>query len=169
MAKNNIMFIDMTIPDTQGARRVYTEDSSTIVVKHPGWAFEDSADEHMDLFMICGQDFDSAKNVQLLVTWKPAAATTGGVRWEASLIEITDSSTDIDALDWTSGYTAATGATSSAPTPLGECITATLTFSSHGLAAGDKFHCRLYRDVSHAGDTMFGDAYILYPRFQEAS
>lgn len=171
MANSTIDIIEMSIPDSDGAGPVTTEDSSTPPVKHPGFSYDDSTDEYIDLFCICGEAFDGAKNVELVVSWKPASsiASSVGVRWEADLIEIVDSSTDIDAISWPTGYTSATGVTSTAPTTLGHIVTATLSFASHGLVAGDKFHCRLYRDVSHAGDDMAGDAYVMYPRFLEAA
>jgi hypothetical protein len=171
MAKSNVIITDMSIPNTNGARPITVEDATTNPVKYPGWAFQAStANESIDLFGVCTDEFDSSKDIEIRITWTGASATSGNVKWDSYFLRIVDDSTDLDALDVYTDHDLDT-VTDAAPGTATHVTTVTITIAQadHGMTAGDKFHLRLERDQADGADTMSGDAYMLWARLREAA
>lgn len=159
--QQSVFITGMSIPDSNGCEPITVEDASTDAVKYTGWSFDDSTDEYLDLFGYCGAGFDSSKDLEIVITaGKSAADANHGASFDAVLKKMVDSSTDLDALNVT-GHTASDGALDlTLPATVHQFISGTITFSSHGLSAGDRFHMRLFRDVSDTNDNYPQDVYV---------
>lgn len=95
-------------------------------------------------------------NLTVRVRYSMASATTGDVVWGAQIRALTPGDAQ-DAV--TDTFAAANTVTDTVPGTVGHMAEAVITLSSlDGLAAGDYFTLRLYRDADAAGDTATGDA-----------
>ena len=100
--------------------------------------------------------------------WMATSATTGDVLWEFSLKSVSDDADDLD-----TKASAAANAASAAPTasPSGEVKYTTVTFTDgadmDSVAAGEYFQCTLTRNADGAGDTMTGDAELVFVEIRE--
>ena len=100
----------------------------------------------------------------VMVTWTASTAIANGVTWGSS---IERGNTDIDANSFATQQTAnsTTNATSGIPT------TTSITHSSganmDSLAAGEPFWLQIQRVVADGGDTMAGDAELIFVVLRE--
>lgn len=159
-AQENIKATDFRIPKTGGALPGIVEDASTDKVPYPIWKFEGANIASVDLFGFCTAAFKSTKNIELIIAWHAATASTGDIRLEALIKKIVRdaSHTDISTLNITGHVSAGVKSTLSASGA--KYTTATITISGHGLLAGDTWHCRLRRNPPHADDNMTGFANV---------
>lgn len=94
--------------------------------------------------------------VELL--WAATSATSGNVKWLASIENTSGSDIDADAFGSAASATAATSGTSGALTNTSLTVVAANAGSPQ---AGDAFRVKVVRDADDAADTMAGDAELI--------
>lgn len=158
--QENIIWREFRIPRTGGALTGVVDDASDDPVPYPIWKFKATDIASVDLFGWCTAAFTAAKNVEVLVAWHAATASSGDIRLEALIRKITRdaSHTNISTLNITGHVLGSVTSTLSASGT--KYTTATIAISGHGLVAGDTWHCRLRRNPPHAADTMSGFANV---------
>ena len=103
-----------------------------------------------------------SSGLKIRLAWMATTATSGNVRWGVQLERCT---TDLDA----DSFDTATLATSAANGTSGIVTVAEITATAlDGLAVGDTFRIRIYRDADDAtNDTMSGDAELIAVEVQQ--
>lgn len=165
MAASTIELSSLRVADTDGARRIVVEDSSTPIVKHMGWAYKASGPESMDLDGICQEGFDTTRAIEVVIAWLAASDTNTAhtVEWKTYLLKIVKdaSHTDLAALDVSTDYTVDTVvSTLSASGKKMTTATITIAAADHDCDEGDTFHLRIERNTAGT-DNVTGDAYLM--------
>jgi hypothetical protein len=105
-----------------------------------------------------------ASGLKIRLAWMATTATSGNVRWGVQIERMT---TDLDADSWHT----ATLVTSAANGTSGIVTIAEITATAlDGLAVGDTFRIKIYRDADDAAsDTMSGDAELIAVEVQQVA
>ena len=105
-----------------------------------------------------------ASGLKIRLAWMATTATSGNVRWGVQLMRC---NTDIDA----DSFDTATLVTSAANGTSGIVTVAEITATAiDGLAVGDTFRVKIYRDADDAvNDTMTGDAELIAVEIQQVA
>ena len=105
-----------------------------------------------------------ASGLKIRLAWMATAATSGNVRWGVQLMRC---NTDLDA----DSFDTATLVTSAANGTSGIVTVAEITTTAlDGLAVGETFRIRIYRDADDAtNDTMSGDAELIAVEVQQVA
>ena len=105
-----------------------------------------------------------ASGLKIRLAWMATTATSGNVRWGAQVMRC---NTDLDA----DSFDTATLVTSAANGTSGIVTVAEITATAlDGLAVGDTFRIRIYRDADDAtNDTMTGDAELIAVEVQQVA
>ena len=117
----------------------------------------DAATDEFAIFSGVIPDYANlVSGVKIRITWMATTATSGNVRWGVQLERCT---TDLDA----DSFDTATLVTSAANETSGIVTVAEITTTAlDGLAVGDTFRIKIYRDADDAtNDTMTGDAELI--------
>lgn len=122
-------------------------------------AFDASASETCYLCGIVPQGITGT--ITLVVKYRMASATTGGLAFDAAVEAITPG--DVLDTDTSNSFDSAnTGTDSAVPGTAGYVDELGITLSSvNSWAAGDAFRIALSRNVAHATDTATGDCEVL--------
>lgn len=125
----------------------------------PVLALDAAADEYVDFFGVLPANY-AQRDMQLVLHWTAATATSGNVVWQVQFERHTAGTFDLDSPAFGSALTttAATAANS------GQVVRSTIALS-HSAAgspiAGDSFRVRVQRTGTSGSDTMTGDAQLL--------
>jgi len=105
-----------------------------------------------------------ASGLKIRLAWMATTSTSGNVRWGVQLMRC---NTDLDA----DSYDTATLVTSAANGTSGIVTVAEITATAlDGLAVGDTFRIKIYRDADDAtNDTMTGDAELIAVEVQQVA
>jgi hypothetical protein len=105
-----------------------------------------------------------ASGLKIRLAWMATTATSGNVRWGAQIMR---GNTDLDS----DSFDTATLVTSAANGTSGIVTIAEITATAlDGLAVGDTFRIRIYRDADDAtNDTMTGDAELIAVEVQQVA
>ena len=105
-----------------------------------------------------------ASGLKIRLAWMATSATSGNVRWGAQIMRC---NTDLDA----DSFDTATLVTSAANGTSGIVTVAEITTTAlDGLAVGETFRIRIYRDADDAtNDTMTGDAELIAVEVQQVA
>lgn len=127
--------------------------------------FDASADEQALFGDVLPRHY-AGGGVTVTLVWLATTATSGNVVWSVA-IERDDTATDLDADSFATANTAtaATSATSGAPTYTTIAFTNGAQMDS--LAAGEAFRLRVQRTGTSGSDTMTGDAELLAVEVKE--
>ncbi len=105
-----------------------------------------------------------ASGLKIRLAWMATTATSGNVRWGAQLMRC-NTDLDSDSFDTATLVTSAANGTSGIVT-----IAEITTTALDGLAVGDTFRIRVYRDADDAtNDTMTGDAEMVAVEVQQVA
>ena len=105
----------------------------------------------------------------LVLFYKMASATSGGIRFGASVEAVTSGDAfDMDAGDSFDTENAASDTSVPGTAGYGKTLSITLT-NQDSLAAGDYLRIRLARKVAHADDTASGDCEISWAELRDAA
>lgn len=120
-------------------------------------AFDDSTDESVQYHFPLASDWTG--NIDLAFRWR-AAATSGDVIWAVQTACVADGETGDPSFNTASTVTdTAKGTTLQFNDASISAITVT------GCATGEELMFKLYRDADAGGDTMTGDAQLIWARF----
>lgn len=135
--------------------------------RRPVLAFDASTEEACWWTCVAAQGLTGALTV--VVSFKMASATSGGVAFGASIEAVTDGDAlDLDAAESYDTENVATVA--SVPGTAGYIDQVSITLSTaDSLAAGDYFRLKLARKVANAADTATGDCEVLAVEFRDAA
>ena len=128
--------------------------------EHALLAFDDTTDENVVFAGTIPEYMPASANVQLIIHWVAASATTGNVKWNAQVERLAAAGQDIDADGFAAAQTVTTGTNATS----GIITKTTITFTNaqaDAIAAGDALRVKVTRDADDAGDTMTGDAQVL--------
>jgi hypothetical protein len=103
-------------------------------------------------------------DLRIELLWAATSATSGNVKWLASLENTSDADIDADAFGSAASGTAATSGTSGALTKTSLNVTAANAGSP---LAGEAFRLKVVRDADDAADTMTGDAELIAVHLHE--
>tara|TARA_R110000868_G_scaffold181339_5_gene422293 strand:+ start:217 stop:639 length:423 start_codon:yes stop_codon:yes gene_type:complete len=107
-------------------------------------------------------------NLTIRVRWYADTATTGGVVWGAAIAAV--SAGDAQNMETKAFATEQLSATSTASATTHGPVEATITVSNlDSLASLDDVTLRIARKVAEAGDTMAGDALVMFVIVEYAS
>jgi hypothetical protein len=125
----------------------------------------DAATDEAAIFSGVIPDYaDLSSGLKIRLAWMATTATSGNVRWGVQLMRC-NTDLDADSFDTSAFVTSAANGTSGIVT-VAE-ITAT---ALDGLAVGDTFRIRIYRDADDAtNDTMTGDAELIAVEVQQVA
>lgn len=135
---------------------------------HPLLAFDAATDETAYWTLIAPQGITG--QLDCIITYIMASATSGAVRWEVLVEAVTDGdSTDIDAGD-SFDSTNSAGATVPGTAGFIDQITVTLT-NKDSIAAGDLVRILIRRDANGTTgtDDAAGDAYLVCAEIRDAA
>jgi hypothetical protein len=104
-------------------------------------------------------------DLRIELWWAATSATSGNVKWLASIENTSGIDIDSDSFGSTSSETAATAGTAGVLTQTSLAISAT---SAGNPQAGDAFRIKIARDAADAADTMTGDAELVAVHLYEA-
>lgn len=131
-------------------------DTSPTVGVYGSLEFHDSATEYLYRDWIVPSGWTGA--IDLKIVWF-SVVTSGNVVWQIKTFCTADNET-LDTSTWT--YNAAQTITDAAKGSGGLQNLATLAgVTTTGCAAGEVLHLKLYRDPTHASDTLAASAYLL--------
>jgi len=125
----------------------------------------DAATDEAAIFSGVIPDYaDLSSGLKIRLAWMATTATSGNVRWGVQLMRC---NTDLDA----DSFDTATLVTSAANGTSGIVTVAEITATAlDGLAVGDTFRIRIYRDADDAAnDTMTGDAELIAVEVQQVA
>ena len=143
---------DPAILDTRNARLVLGFDSSTI---------------QSGMFRGFLPRNYSGGGLTLTIIWVAASATSGDVKWGASIERNNDAGSDIDTDDFAAEQTVTSTTSGTAGVPKYSTIAFTSGGQMDSLAAGEAFHLKLRRVASDAADTMSGNGQFLACELRE--
>jgi hypothetical protein len=140
----------------------------TVINERPVLAFDATTDETARWSGVAPQGLSGT--LTALVTYMMASATTGSVRFQASLEAVSDGdATDLDA---GSSFDTANSAGATVPGTAGyiDQLSITLT-NADSIAAGDYFRLALNRDADGTSgtDDATGDCYVLAVELRDAA
>ena len=126
--------------------------------------FDPATDEFAIFSGVIPDYANLVSGLKIRLTWMATTATTGNIRWGVQFMRCT---TDLDA----DSFDAETLVTSAANSTSGIVSVAEITVTAFdGLAAGDAFRIRIYRDADDAAnDTMTGDAELIAVEIRSAA
>ena len=105
-----------------------------------------------------------ASGLKIRLAWMATTATSGNVRWGVQLMRC-NTDLDSDSFDTATLVTSAANGTSGIVT-----VAEITTTALDGLAVGDTFRIRIYRDADDAtNDTMSGDAELIAVEVQQVA
>jgi hypothetical protein len=105
-----------------------------------------------------------ASGLKIRLAWMATTATSGNVRWGVQLMRC-NTDLDSDSFDTATLVTSAANGTSGIVT-----VAEITTTALDGLAVGDTFRIRIYRDADDAtNDTMTGDAELIAVEVQQVA
>jgi len=125
---------------------------------------DSSADESAIFVGVIPEGASLGSGLKVRIRWMATTATSGVVRWGAQFMNL-NTDCDSDSFDTATEGNTTTNATSGTPN------TTELTVTNiDGLAAGDFFRLKIYREQSDtANDTMTGDAELIAVEVRSAS
>lgn len=121
-------------------------------------SFDAGTDESVQMHMPLPSDWTG--NIDLDLRWR-AAATSGNVIWAVQTICVADGETGDPAFNTASTVTDAAKGTT---LQFNDASMTTITVT--GCAAGEELMFKIYRDADAGGDTMTGDAQLIWARFK---
>jgi hypothetical protein len=129
--------------------------------------FDAATDEYAIFGAVMPRHY-SGGGLTCTIGWMATSAISGDVLWEAALKSVTDDADDLD----TKASAAANAASAATTTNLsGEVKYTTVTFTDgadmDSVAAGEYFQFTLTRNADGAGDTMTGDAELVFIEIRE--
>lgn len=134
---------------------------STTVASVEGWAFDAATDEALLTTFVAIAYGASAGNLTLTLLWYADSASSGVVRWAASIAAITPD-TDTQDVETKTFATETTTDDTHLGTTGQRVHTCAVTISNlDSLAANDIVFLRVRRIGSNAADTMTGDAILI--------
>ena len=126
--------------------------------------FDPATDESAIFSGVIPDYANLASGIKIRIVWMATTATSGNVRWGAQLMRC---NTDLDA----DSFDTATLVTSAANGTSGIVTVAEITTTAlDGLAVGETFRIKVYRDADDAvNDTMTGDAELIAVEVQQVA
>jgi hypothetical protein len=141
--------------------------TSTPAEDVPVIAFDSAATEYMDFYCSLPLHY-AGGGVTLTFCWG-AAATTGGVTWEAAFRRVESDAEDLNTIAFTYDFNSLDVAAPASAS--GEFLYSALTFTNgadmDSVAAGEDFILRVRRKHDDSNDTLSGDAWLLSVNIKE--
>jgi hypothetical protein len=125
--------------------------------------FDASTDESTIFVGIIPESAVLTSGLKIIIKWMATSATSGNVVWGAQ-VERCNTDLDSDSFDTAATATSAANGTSGVITS--ETITQT---NIDGVAAGELFRLKVYRDADNGSDSMTGDAEIIAVELRSGS
>ena len=129
--------------------------------------FDAAADEYAIFAGVMPRHY-AGGGLTVTIGWMATSATTGDVLWEAALKSVSDDADDLDTKSSAAANAASAATTASAS---GEVKYTTVTFTDgadmDSVAAGEYFQFTLTRNADGGGDTMAGDAELVFIEIRE--
>lgn len=151
-----VQILEVMLPGTTFPELKSRAGGSTPAERAVIYSFDAATAEYLD-FKCRLHGYDGG-GLTFSLPWSAASATTGGVRWGIAIRALVDDAEDVDA-SHTYDFNEVTDTAASAS---GELSYPTITFTNgadmDSWADGELAIVRVYRNVSHAGDDMSGDA-----------
>lgn len=138
-----------------------------LVNRRPVLSFDASTTEGCYWTIIAPQGLTGT--LSLVISYMMASATTGGIRFRASVEAVT--SGDAFDLDAGTSFDTANGASDTTlPSVAGYMEQLTITLANNdAIAAADYVRIFLERDTAHADDTAAGDCHVLAVEFRDGA
>jgi hypothetical protein len=115
-----------------------------------------SADESAIFVGVIPEGANLGSGIKVRLTWMATSATSGSVRWGAQFMNL-NTDLDSDSFDTATEGNGTANGTSGVPT-----TTELIVTSIDGLAAGNFYRLKIYREQSDTiNDTMSGDAELI--------
>jgi hypothetical protein len=132
---------------------------------NPFLAFNDTTAWSTFLLDVVPEGAVVASGVTVNILWAAATATTGNVKWNVQIDNMTAGSVASDSYDTLGTVTSACNATNGNPTL--SSISPLTTIDS--IAIGNTYRLLVTRDAANAADTMVGDAQIYSVEIRSAN
>lgn len=146
-------------PATSFATPAVIAGASTPAERIPCWQFPDAASAYIDFLCHLKGYAGGGLTVRLVTA---AAAASGNYVLQAAIRRINDDAEDLDTTAHTYDYNTVTIA---APSAVGEVSYDSVTFTDgtdmDSLADNESFILRIYRDPTHASDSLGNTVYLL--------
>lgn len=108
-------------------------------------------------------DYDNSSSIRVEIPWVAVTHAAAGIRLDVTLAKITYGTTDLDG-DIFSGSTTVSVTDTQVTQGVPELATVTITRAqASSPSAGDALVLTIFRDTSHAGDTLSGSNIIVRP------
>jgi hypothetical protein len=127
--------------------------------------FDDTTVEYLDF--LCQLIGYGGGGLTIILPWMATSATTGDVKWDVAFRRIQTNSTDVDTSQTYDFNTTTTTTSGTSGATKETSITFTNGADMDSVANLEKFILRVKRDASAAGDTMTGDAELIWPEGKE--
>ena len=128
--------------------------------------FDDTTAENVEFAGFMPRHY-AAGGITVTVGWMATAAITGATVWGVSFKSVSD---DLDDLD-TKAFAASNNVTATTASGSGEVAYDTITFTDgadmDSVAAGEYFRMKIERLAADAGDTLVGDAELVFIEIKE--